>query len=259
MCSQHRASRQGTSKARCRRRQRRPALPSLCCCFHPQRNVFLLSFATSLSSDGLDVAFSSCDEESAGAVLARRPVCPCKLCTSGECWEKVAKRASNCAADLRFVPLPPPPQGHRCPPVYHHRALCPFPLPSQAASRCAVLKAASAAFCQLSPFGTSAAAAADDEQHAASTPSSTAAPSAGAGPAAESAPGSGQPSPASITDLPAKLALLEAVGVSPAAALQHYTPYLCSPAHHVATRLAFLEARTKLRRPPRLWQARPAA
>lgn len=86
-----------------------------------------------------------------------------------------------------------------------------------------------------------------------------AAPLAGASPAASrpSAPAAaepGAPAPPDVADLPAKLALLEAVGIDREAALRRYGPYLCSPAHHIAVRLAFLQSRGKLRRPPRLWQ-----
>jgi hypothetical protein len=58
-----------------------------------------------------------------------------------------------------------------------------------------------------------------------------------------------------VADLAAKLELLEDAGVPRDGAVQRYAPFLCSPTHHIAVRLAFLAARGKLRRPPRLWQA----
>lgn len=57
-----------------------------------------------------------------------------------------------------------------------------------------------------------------------------------------------------VADLAAKLELLEDAGVPRDGAVQRYAPFLCSPTHHIAVRLAFLAARGKLRRPPRLWQ-----
>ena len=64
------------------------------------------------------------------------------------------------------------------------------------------------------------------------------------------------PDPASIRDLEAKLAVLEGAGIDRAYALRHLTPFLCSPAHHIAVRFAFLQAQGKLRQPPRLYKVR---
>lgn len=65
------------------------------------------------------------------------------------------------------------------------------------------------------------------------------------------------PSTAHITDLPAKVHLLERFsGYTPDSVVRRYTPFMCSPIHHIATRLEFLHSRGKLRRPPRLWEVR---
>ncbi|PSC67796.1 central region isoform B [Micractinium conductrix] len=59
-----------------------------------------------------------------------------------------------------------------------------------------------------------------------------------------------------VADLDAKLALLEQhTGATAEQSLRRgYGVYLCGAAHHIAVRLAFLDARGKLRRPPRLWE-----
>ncbi|KAL4426215.1 hypothetical protein ABPG77_009830 [Micractinium sp. CCAP 211/92] len=92
---------------------------------------------------------------------------------------------------------------------------------------------------------------------AARPPSAPAAASKPSIPAASNSPSAaaqGVSAPPDITDLPAKLALLETVGIGHETALRRYSPYLCSSAHHIAVRLAFLQSRGKLRHPPRLWQ-----
>lgn len=89
--------------------------------------------------------------------------------------------------------------------------------------------------------------------HAASSSPAPGQASASSAAAAAASPQTAS-APADIADLPAKLELLEAAGIARAAALQRYTPFLCSPAHHIAVRLAFLQSRGKLRQPPRLYQ-----
>ncbi|KAI3427304.1 hypothetical protein D9Q98_010222 [Chlorella vulgaris] len=87
---------------------------------------------------------------------------------------------------------------------------------------------------------------------AAAAGATEAAPEPAAGAEAREAAPSAQATP--IVDLEAKLALLEGVGIGGTDAAQRYAPFLCSPTHHIAVRLAFLAARGKLRHPPRLWQ-----
>lgn len=83
---------------------------------------------------------------------------------------------------------------------------------------------------------------------------------AGSGEAGVSAAGTAEPvasagpSSVAVADLAAKLELLEGAGIPREGAAQRYAPFLCSPAHHISVRLAFLAARGKLQRPPRLWQ-----
>jgi hypothetical protein len=64
------------------------------------------------------------------------------------------------------------------------------------------------------------------------------------------------PKPEDIVDLPAKLTLLEEAGIagSREELFRRFSPFLCSPAHHISTRLAFLRSRGKLTDPPRLWK-----